>query len=90
MLEPRSPTGPTAAVSTGKRSMDTLMERVRLANFADLEAHRRSGLLRGLMFLHMKAGLDANVIRLPFSSESYELEMSKLAPQECDVTCNKR
>ena len=80
MLEPRSPTGPAAAVSTGKRSMDTLMERVRLANFADLEARRRSGLLCGLMFLHMKAGLDADVIRLPFSSESYELEMSKLTP----------
>src|SRR5262249_39044207 len=80
MLEPKPSTGLTAAVSSGKRSVDTLMERVRLANFADLEARRRSGLLRGLMFLHMKAGLDANVIHLPFSRESYELEMTKLSP----------
>jgi hypothetical protein len=51
--------------------MDTLMERVRLANFGDLDARRRSGLLRSLMFLHMKAGLDADVIRLRgFSHEA--------------------
>lgn len=41
------------------------MERVRLANFADLSARRRSGLLRGLMFLHMKAGLDSDVLISP-------------------------
>jgi predicted acylesterase/phospholipase RssA len=80
MLEPKPSTELTAAVSSGRRSMDTLMERVRLANFADREARHRSGLLRGLMFLHMKAGLDANVIHLPFSRESYELEMTKLSP----------
>ena len=38
------------------RAMGTLMERVRLANFGDLNSRRRSGLLRGLMFLHMKSG----------------------------------
>jgi predicted acylesterase/phospholipase RssA len=80
MLEPKPPAGITAGVSSGKRSMNTLMERVRLANFADLEARHRSGLLRSLMFLHMKSGLDANVIHLPFSRESYELEMTKLSP----------
>jgi hypothetical protein len=58
--------------------MDTLMERVRLANFADLDARRRSGLLRGLMFLHMKAGLDADIRRLRFSQETYELERTQL------------
>jgi predicted acylesterase/phospholipase RssA len=79
MLEPKPPTGLGAAVPSGKRSMDTLMERVRLANFADLEARQRSGLLRGLMFLHMKAGLGASVIHLPFSRESYQLEMTKLS-----------
>jgi hypothetical protein len=62
------------------RSMDTLMERVRLANFADLDARRRSGLLRGLMFLHMKSGLDADVIRLRFSQESYQLNRTQLSP----------
>jgi hypothetical protein len=54
--------------------MDTLMERVRLANFSDLDGRRRSGLLRGLMFLHIKAGLDADVIHLRFSQETYPLE----------------
>ena len=56
------------------------MERVRLANFADLSARRRSGLLRGLMFLHMKAGLDSDVIHLRFSQESYALEHTPLTP----------
>lgn len=62
------------------RSMETLMERVRLGNFADLEARRRSGLLQALMFVHMKAGLDADTIRLAFSQESYTLEREKLSP----------
>jgi hypothetical protein len=62
------------------RSMATLMERVRLANFGDLNARRQSGLLRGLMFLHMKAGLDANVVRLRFSQEAYGLQRAPLSP----------
>ena len=56
------------------------MERIRQANYADLDARRRTGLLRGLMFLHMKAGLDADVIRLLFSQETYELRRSPLSP----------
>jgi predicted acylesterase/phospholipase RssA len=63
-----------------QRSMDTLMERVRLANYADLSARLRSGLLRGLMFLHMKAGLDADTIRLRFSQEAYEVQRAALSP----------
>ena len=58
------------------RAMDTLMERVRLANYADLSARVRSGLLRGMMFLHMKDGLDANVKRLRFSRDSYSMEQT--------------
>jgi hypothetical protein len=53
---------------------------VRLANFADLAARRRSGLLRGLMFLHMKAGLESDVIHLRFSQESYLLDHTPLTP----------
>ena len=56
------------------------MERVRLANYADLAARRQTGLLRGLMFLHMKAGLDAETIRLQFSQESYALHRRPLSP----------
>jgi len=80
MLEPTPPTGVTAGVRAAKRSMDTLMERVRLANFGDLDARHRSGLLRGLMFLHMKAGLESDVIRLHFSQESYALQHTPLTP----------
>ena len=54
-----------------KRSFDAVSARVRMANFADLDARRRSGLLRGLIFVHMKDGLDAEPIRLRFVQESY-------------------
>jgi predicted acylesterase/phospholipase RssA len=62
------------------RSMNTLMERIRLTNYVDLDARRRSGLLRGLMFLHMKAGLDADTRRLQFSQEPYEIRRVPLSP----------
>ena len=64
--EPRRRVG---APAYAKRSMDTLMERMRLANYARSRGAPARGLLRGLMFLHMKAGLDAETIRLPFSQE---------------------
>ncbi|MGA2135998.1 MAG: patatin-like phospholipase family protein [Bryobacteraceae bacterium] len=76
--------GPAAGLGGIKdyaqRSMDTLMERIRLANYADLSARVRTGLLRGMMFLHMKDGLDANVKRLRFSKESYDVERTQLSP----------
>lgn len=79
LLESTSAPGLKGLLKYAQRSMDTLMERVRLANFADLSARRRSGLLRGLMFLHMKAGLDADTIRLNFSQEPYELSRAPLS-----------
>jgi hypothetical protein len=79
-LEPAPVPGLKGLKTSTLRFVDTLMERVRLANFADLEARRRSGLLRGLAFLHMKAGLDADVIRLAFSQEAYGLERIPLSP----------
>ena len=79
-LEPAPVPGLKGLKTSTLRFVDTLMERVRLANFADLEARRRSGLLRGLTFLHMKAGLDADVIRLAFSQEAYGLERIPLSP----------
>jgi hypothetical protein len=60
--------------------MSALMERVRQANYGDLAARRMSGLVRGLMFLHMKAGLDADPIRLKFSTQAYTTERSTLSP----------
>jgi predicted acylesterase/phospholipase RssA len=79
-LEPVPVPGLKGLKTSALRYVDTLMERVRLANFADLEARRRSGLLRGLTLLHMKAGLDADVIRLRFSQEAYGLESTPLSP----------
>jgi predicted acylesterase/phospholipase RssA len=79
-LEPAPVPGLKGLKTSTLRFVDTLMERVRLANFADLEARRRSGLLRGLTFLHMKAGLDADIIRLRFSHDAYGLERTPLSP----------
>jgi predicted acylesterase/phospholipase RssA len=80
MLEHTPPTGFSGLVRSTLRPSDTLMERVRLANFADLDARRRSGRLRGLMFLHMKAGLDADMLRLNFVRDAYDLQREPLSP----------
>ena len=80
LLERQPKPGLNGLAAYAGRSMSTLMERVRLANFADLAARQRSGLLRGLMFLHMKAGLDADTVRLEFSQEAYELHREPLSP----------
>jgi hypothetical protein len=80
MLEPAPVPGIKGLRTSMWRFVNTLMERVRLANFADLESRRRSGLLRGLTFLHMKAGLDADVIRLRFSHEAPSPESTPLSP----------
>jgi len=80
VLEPAPVPGLKGLRTMTWRFVNTLMERVRLANFADLESRRRSGLLRGLTFLHMKAGLDADVIRLRFSHEASSLESSPVTP----------
>lgn len=80
MFEDRPARGPAGLVGYAGRSMTTLMERIRLTNYADLTARRRSGLLRGLMFLHMKAGLDADPKRLEFSQEPHDIRRAPLSP----------
>jgi predicted acylesterase/phospholipase RssA len=80
LLEQAPTPGLKGLTSYASRAMDTLMERVRLANYADLAARVRSKLVRGLMFLHMKDGLDADVIRLKFSQDSYDLHRTTLSP----------
>ena len=62
------------------RSVDTLMERIRQADPGDLSARLMSGLLRGLMFVHMKAGLDADPIQLDFPTDAYTIRRSGLTP----------
>jgi predicted acylesterase/phospholipase RssA len=78
LLERQPAPGLKGLGSYAMRAMDTLMERVRQVNFGDLSARRMTGLVRGLMFLHMKAGLDANPIRLRFSTEAHEIRRSTL------------
>ncbi|MDM0110669.1 patatin-like phospholipase family protein [Variovorax sp. J22R133] len=78
-LENDTAPGIKGLAAYGNRTLNIVMERVRLANFADLVARRQSGLLRSLMFLHMKAGLDADVVRRTDSQESYEIERNVMS-----------
>lgn len=81
LLLQREPTAGLKGLGAyASRAMDILMERVRTGTYGDLYARHMSGLVRGLMFLHMKAGLDADTIRLPFTQDSYETERSPLSP----------
>ena len=80
LLERHPKVGLKGLASYAARSMSTLMERIRQAHQTDLAARCRSGLLRGLMFLHMKAGLDGDTIRLSFSQEPFEIRRSPLSP----------
>jgi len=52
------PAPPAGALGVLKRSDSVLQQRVRQSQFHDLDARRRSSLLRGLMFLHLKKDLD--------------------------------
>lgn len=54
----------------GKRLMDTLMERVRGANFIDLNARKQSGLLREFGYVHMKSGLSGETQLASASQEA--------------------
>jgi predicted acylesterase/phospholipase RssA len=80
LLEERPAAGLKGLAQYMRRSMDTLIERVRLANYSDLALRRLTNLLRGLMFVHMKAGLDTDTIRLRFSQEPYDLHREPLSP----------
>jgi len=79
LLEQHSSPGLKGLGSYAMRSIDLFMERIRQITYSDLRARQMSGLLRGLMFLHMKAGLDTDTIQLPFASESFEVEHSVLS-----------
>lgn len=74
LLEQAPDPGIAGLVGYALRAQDALMERIRGANYADLEARVRTRLIRGLMFLHMKDGLDADPIRTKFSQESYGIK----------------
>jgi predicted acylesterase/phospholipase RssA len=79
-LESNPSPGMKGFISYANRAMDVLMERVRQATVASLNSRRAAGAIRGLLFLHMKAGLNPETIRLPFSQESFQVEHSVLSP----------
>jgi hypothetical protein len=79
-LEREFTAGWKESVRYAQRSSDIQGERIRVAVHADLCARHFSGLIRGLMFLHMKAGLDADTMRLPFSMQTYSIVRSGLSP----------
>jgi len=54
------------------RSFSLSMARVRQAQFQELAARRRSGLLRGLMFLHLRKDLDADPVDWRECQDPYE------------------
>jgi hypothetical protein len=80
LLEAKPETSLAGLGSHAMRATSMLMERIREANYGDLSSRRVSGLLKGLMFLHMKAGLDADLIRLPSSTRAYTLRRSLIGP----------
>ncbi|MDP9078852.1 MAG: patatin-like phospholipase family protein [Bacteroidota bacterium] len=60
MTEEDQPTSNTLPVYS--RTSDILMERVRNEQFLDMRNRLQGGMLRGLMFIHLKLGLDAKTI----------------------------
>ena len=54
------------------RSNSILQARIREAEFDDLKARRRSSLLRGLMFLHLKKDLDADPVDWVDTEDPYD------------------
>jgi hypothetical protein len=80
VLERAPASGLGGLLGHATRSVSTLQERVRLASYGDLAARLRSGSLRGLMFLHMKAGLDRDPIRRQASQAAYTVRRAPLSP----------
>ncbi len=54
------------------RSNSILMARVREAEYREVEARRRSSLLRGLMFIHLKKGLEVDPVDWVGCDDPYE------------------
>jgi predicted acylesterase/phospholipase RssA len=67
-------------LGVAKRSNTVLMSRVRELEFGELLSRRRSGTLRGLMFVHMKKGLSAEPRDWIGCKEPYEASDDILAP----------
>ena len=59
-------------VGVAGRSNSVLMARVRCSQFADLQLRVRAGVLRGLMFVHLRQGLGARVRSWVSSTDPYD------------------
>jgi predicted acylesterase/phospholipase RssA len=53
---------PNSVLGVPLRANSILQARVRVAQFEDLDSRRRGGLLKGLMFIHLKKDLDSTEI----------------------------
>lgn len=62
------------------RSTTILQARVRQAQYQDLKARRRSGLLRGFMFVHLKEDLDVDPINWEGCLDTYEADDEEARP----------
>lgn len=49
-------------IGVGKRTNGVLQERIRGAEYRELQARKRSGLMQGLMFVHLTRGLEGSTI----------------------------
>jgi predicted acylesterase/phospholipase RssA len=80
LMEERPQAGLLGLGRYAMRTNSVLMERVRLASHGDLAARVRTRVLRGLMYLHLKDGLDADPIQLKFSQQPYTIYRTPLSP----------
>jgi predicted acylesterase/phospholipase RssA len=62
-------------LSVPMRANDILMERVRNAEYQDLETRRRTGLLKGFLFIHLKMELDIKTVNWAHCEDPQETEM---------------
>ena len=68
------------------RSNSILMARVREAEFRELEARRRSGVLRNMMFIHLKKDLEVNPVDWIGCEDPSEFGKDKSFADEGDET----
>ncbi|HEX6291488.1 MAG TPA: tetratricopeptide repeat-containing protein [Herpetosiphonaceae bacterium] len=70
------------------RTISILQARVREAEYSDLKARRRSALLRGFMFIHLKEDFDGVPIDWVDCRDPYDVPTDgRVASQNADQTC---
>ena len=77
MVTQRNPGG--GLLSVVRRSNDILMARVRQEQHQELESRRRSGLLRGVFFVHLKRGLVVDPVDWKGCPDPYPSAIDEIA-----------